>query len=541
MASDTIERLHYFQHQFLGAEDFEAQQAYHRDMRRRHNLGDHTWGIATGLELVERPAQGAGGGVDVFVQPGMAIDGYGREILLFAPTLLDPALFEQFAGVRHLEVWINYHEEDTVKPQPGFEQCQNGNQFERVLENFVFAAGPQASQHADVVVDGQSVPVTAIPPALTIPEDESVPFQELPDEETSPRWLIRLGSVQWDGPNRRFIAAAPAERLAEGRRYVGVVASDVLAPPVGLRLRPRATAADKDAADFAAVEGRLRVDGRIAARKDVLVQGGRLSFQNELGLEENAPLWMKRRPGELRIHTGEPSSPMRLSIGPGNSTDENGEQAVLAVNANDTVDIPTGKLQFGAQTRQMVNLFQSNYGIGVQNQTLYYRSDFDFCWFKSGAHNDARSNPGGGALMMKLDEAGELTVNGNLVVNGNLLAQAGQNIIRVETRTLAVTNSGTDRPGSWSVDYSGMFSQVYTVFAVLQGHSLWNYAGNTAFTPDATHHAAVPGAIPQHVFVRVDAFGLTAASGVVYASESDPTLEVDNTILFTVVIMGRSA
>lgn len=187
------------------------------------------------------------------------------------PRPSTPPCSMQFAGVRHLEVWINYHEEDTVSPQPGFEQCQNGNQFERVLETFVFVAGPQANQHADVVVDGQSVPVSATPPALTIPEDESVPHQELPDEETSPRWLIRLGSVQWDGPNRRFIPAAPPERLSEARRYVGVVASDVLAPPVGLRIRPRATAADKDAADFAAVEGRLRVDGRIAARKDILV------------------------------------------------------------------------------------------------------------------------------------------------------------------------------------------------------------------------------------------------------------------------------
>ena len=58
MPSDIIERSNYYEFQFLGAEDFKAQQNYHRDMRRRHNVGHHTWGIVTGLKLVERPREG---------------------------------------------------------------------------------------------------------------------------------------------------------------------------------------------------------------------------------------------------------------------------------------------------------------------------------------------------------------------------------------------------------------------------------------------------------------------------------------------------
>ena len=34
-----IERLNYYEGEFLGAVDFQAEQEYHRDMRRRHNLG----------------------------------------------------------------------------------------------------------------------------------------------------------------------------------------------------------------------------------------------------------------------------------------------------------------------------------------------------------------------------------------------------------------------------------------------------------------------------------------------------------------------
>ncbi|MBA4387070.1 MAG: hypothetical protein C0404_03755 [Verrucomicrobia bacterium] len=69
-------------------------------------------------------------------------------------------------------------------------------------------------------------------------------------------------------------------------------------------------------------------------------------------------------------------------------------------------------LSFGTQVRQMLNLWGTSYGIGVQTDTLYVRSNNDFSWFKGGTHNDARNNPGaGGTELMRLDQAGELTVN----------------------------------------------------------------------------------------------------------------------------------
>ena len=59
MAYNTdIERLNYYEGEFLGAVDFEAEQEYHRDMRRRHNLGQHTWGIVAGLDLAQ-PTNGS--------------------------------------------------------------------------------------------------------------------------------------------------------------------------------------------------------------------------------------------------------------------------------------------------------------------------------------------------------------------------------------------------------------------------------------------------------------------------------------------------
>ena len=72
-------------------------------------------------------------------------------------------------------------------------------------------------------------------------------------------------------------------------------------------------------------------------------------------------------------------------------------------------------MYFGNQTRQMLNLYQGSYGIGVQNFTTYFRSSSDFCWFQGGVHSDTQGDPGtGGSRMMLLNSLG-LTVNGTFV------------------------------------------------------------------------------------------------------------------------------
>ncbi|NOT55490.1 MAG: tail fiber domain-containing protein [Deltaproteobacteria bacterium] len=76
-------------------------------------------------------------------------------------------------------------------------------------------------------------------------------------------------------------------------------------------------------------------------------------------------------------------------------------------------------LFFGAQTRQMLNLWNApaidNYGIGVQANTLYFRTGNHFAWFRDGIHNDNMFNPGsGGTEIMRLDTNGNLSILGAL-------------------------------------------------------------------------------------------------------------------------------
>jgi hypothetical protein len=74
-------------------------------------------------------------------------------------------------------------------------------------------------------------------------------------------------------------------------------------------------------------------------------------------------------------------------------------------------------LFFGNTTRQMINLWGDDYGIGVQSSTAYFRTDDtgSFSWFRGGVHSNSANTPGaGGTEMMRLSSGG-LRVNGTFV------------------------------------------------------------------------------------------------------------------------------
>ncbi|MBK7916053.1 MAG: hypothetical protein IPJ94_07305 [Chloroflexi bacterium] len=347
-----ITRPNYYQGQFLGAQDFNDELAYHRDMRRRHNLGPHTWGIVVGLELVEKPKE-SGTGVDLFLQPGMAVDGYGREIIVLHPTQLSPSTFLRFAADNHYDVWIAYDEAQTSRAASGYELCNTDNQFDRLQESFRIFVKPALPQPDGVIVDGQQLepPSAANTDDLTIPPDKSVPYQELP-EDYRDRWMLRLGSVRWDGSN--FLEAAPG-KLSEERVYVGNVTAVLLAPAAQLTLRDRFTDPLTPADDGVAVtvEGSLTVLRDIIAKADVHVDGGLLDFRQTDG-SDGAQFGLERAEwlngDELRIRIGTSAAGKnRLAVGP--QTSNTNFDTVLSVLDNRNVgvraDAPEHPLQIG--------------------------------------------------------------------------------------------------------------------------------------------------------------------------------------------------
>ena len=84
----SIKRLKYFNHQFLREQDFAAEQAYHVAMRRLHNRSLHGWGVVEGLEVRKKSDR------EISIEPGIAVDGQGREIVLSNAVVRDLSSFD---------------------------------------------------------------------------------------------------------------------------------------------------------------------------------------------------------------------------------------------------------------------------------------------------------------------------------------------------------------------------------------------------------------------------------------------------------------
>lgn len=282
--SDDIRRVRYHQGQYLGADDMAAEQSYHRDMRRRHNIGPHTWGVVVGLGMeIEDETR-------LWVEPGMAVDGFGREIVVLAQIELGPDAFlaeKLLSGMQ--PVWLAYHEEDTGQTRYGYADCDDGT-LRRVVESYRVLVGPREDP------DGRDTIVVAGDP---VDSAGSVPYQELPSEDARPRWLVLLGQVFWDSVNRTFTLVDES-----ARPWVGVVGQSVWAPAGTLRIADRRPADDL----HVTVAGRMAVEGEHTAHGDVRLHGTDLVAVNSDG--GGVPLTLGRDdPG------GAGGADLRLDIG----------------------------------------------------------------------------------------------------------------------------------------------------------------------------------------------------------------------------------
>lgn len=294
-----IERLNYYEGEFLGAADFEAEQEYHRDMRRRHNLGQHTWGIVTGLELAQGPTGAMDGQtavVDVYLQPGMAVDGFGREIVVLNQIQLTQEMFAAFydpnpsANPKWMYVWIAYQQALLQPPSDACTSMNVSNAFGRIEETYVLsvtASTVSQPNNAIVVAGNQTIPpveptsppsgtpTVTDPPPIDLPYDDSVPFQEFSTDDSNLFWWLALGRVMWDPHNEVFLQTTAAA-AGVGRQYAGNVAAIVYAPAGMYTIVDRNAPNPKDPnyqGVQAEVVGSLQVDGLLNAETNALIGG----------------------------------------------------------------------------------------------------------------------------------------------------------------------------------------------------------------------------------------------------------------------------
>ncbi|MEH1969375.1 hypothetical protein [Nostoc sp.] len=127
-----IQRLNYFNNQFLKEEDFLDEQKYHLEMRRYHNRLLHTPGIAEGLEVQKTGAK------EVKVTGGTAIDSNGKEMILLDDLnvpLNDQAKYPPNSTIYITITYEDQKPDDSLKWQPPEEKEKvDSKQFTRWVE-----------------------------------------------------------------------------------------------------------------------------------------------------------------------------------------------------------------------------------------------------------------------------------------------------------------------------------------------------------------------------------------------------------------------
>lgn len=354
MSTVFAERPRFFEGQYLGADDLQAFLRYARQHDARHLLGAHTWGIVAGIDLIDTTSPTGDAGY--VLTPGVAVDGYGRLLVVAEPFVLTTDLFaSQPSGT--VNVWIRYEETERHENRPGYQVCDCSDEFARVDESVVVEVGPHITvgERQSGVAVGDDTYVDAREalghhlPGQPLACDGSVPPQAFPGEGDRDLWLIPVGQVAWSKPGAAFQPRSDADRKASRifRRAAGLVAESLVPSEGVLRLRPRWTprqagvshdqvcGADAIAeSDIVDCGGELTfkemiwLEGDVRFRHDARIYGGRLEFQEATGtdyLDTGTVLAIRRRPDrnehtgfDLQVLLGKPQGtdgPTRLTIG----------------------------------------------------------------------------------------------------------------------------------------------------------------------------------------------------------------------------------
>lgn len=348
----------FFEGQYLGADDLAAIVEYLRTGLARHALSARTWGVVAGLELVA--GEIAPGEYQVVVTPGVALDGYGRLIVVTAPAEI-PA--EKLIGIDSgaVKVWIRYAERPVQGARAGYGTCGAEDAYARINETFEIEVGERSgivdrqsgvSLSGVVVADAREA-ARASNPDAPLHCDGSVPYQDYPIDDQDSLWLVPLGTVVWRSATSAFDLPTDEQRIAGRlfRRVQGSVAESLYAANGLIRLRGRDTPFDADidaacgatsteARDFLICDGDLKarelvwLEGDTRLTGDLRMFGTRLEFRDAEGrdyiprtaggvsVEAIDPLLMDRaanaKNGEdLRVLLGQASEGHnRFTIGP---------------------------------------------------------------------------------------------------------------------------------------------------------------------------------------------------------------------------------
>lgn len=248
-------RPHFQNGRLLRTSDFVAEQTYHLTAHRQHNTTGHLWGIATGLDIVLNDGQLA-------VEPGTAIDGFGRDVILANARSLNLRNFD-IQGIDAVDVWVVYDRR----------------------------RDPATGEGVDQLVDTASVELTAAadfdprqPPGVD-PVDLAGLAGRPPPDDPARRWPIYLGRVTRDVTHPEIPPLIEPDR----RPYIGLVGSAVQTPDGDPWLEytagthasvaiGRPIAAGADSPLMVSVDDGVEFNSRLTVDGELVLRGGSLAL-----------------------------------------------------------------------------------------------------------------------------------------------------------------------------------------------------------------------------------------------------------------------
>lgn len=199
------QRVKYSERELLQSTDLCDEQAYRIQMRRRHNLAHHGWGIVDGLGIeVDRLG-------NLSIAPGYAVDVYGRELVVSQALIIRRSVIEAMVSeinVIALDIYLSYHLEQSSEAS----SCPS-----RARQSHASQSQDQEQAWVRLECGSLSDAVNPNQPAGLIAVDD-------PDE--GDEWPVYLGRVQ-------IIMSSEGAQIVQipaKLRYAHVVSAAVLAP-----------------------------------------------------------------------------------------------------------------------------------------------------------------------------------------------------------------------------------------------------------------------------------------------------------------------
>ncbi len=300
MNDNIIARVRYFEQQFLRTQDFTDEQAYHLAMRRRHNIAHHSWGIVQGLE-VKLDEEG------LFIQPGVAIDGYGRELILPVREPLPVGTFDD-KGVDKLDVLLVYGRFGRDSAPSGYGSSgSNGNslQYRWQERPLVYLEKPSPAT------------ISRRSPKGVPPGDLDFSPSRTPPDDPQMSWPVFLGQIQREqlDPGQPNVYTYTIN--LDNRPIAGLKGEAVLAPSGRARVQIGAESADdlrrfavfipENASDTKLPPPSLEIskNGEIGIRGDTKLHGDLLVKGHAITLEVGEPRSPNSPPWRIYHHREE--------------------------------------------------------------------------------------------------------------------------------------------------------------------------------------------------------------------------------------------